>query len=313
MILGGARINRIARPDLPGEIVNTYGPSTRVHRQSWPDGTRLDFSYKIVGACVYNTASPTQRCTDATCPSEDNATTAAAGWRFVGGRVVSTAVSDAVGVLYTQRFNSNRVAVEYIDAQGQSWKYERDANNRVAKTTDPLGRVTRFATDENGNRTRIIDPANRVTEVTYTLTGITKPTAVRRFRDDGTSIFWQFGFNQTTGNLTSSRDPVGNIASFEYFPTTNLLKSIRTQAGRTTSLQYNSQGEPTKVTDPLGRDVAMDWDSSGRMASVTDPLGNATNFAYNARHQLTTVTDSHQGVTTLAYDSSTRLASVTDR
>ena len=136
--LGGARISSVTEPGTPGAFTNVYGPSTRIHRQNWPDGTQRNFKYKIVGACVFNTANPQARCFGPSCPDEDSATTAAAGWRFVGGRVVSTTVSDAVAELYTQRFNSNRVAIEYIDALGQSWKYDRDANNRIIRATDPL-------------------------------------------------------------------------------------------------------------------------------------------------------------------------------
>jgi RHS repeat-associated protein len=312
MSLSGARIASLTRPDLPGAVVNSYGPSGRVHRQTWPDGTVRHFRYELLGACVYHTATPTQRCLGAACPKEDSAATAAAGWRFVGGRVVATTVADAVGELYTQRFNSNRVAIEYIDALGQSWKYERDANNRIVRSVDPLGRVTRYTNDENGNRTRIVDAANRVTEITYTLTGLPKPATVRRYRADGTSVFWQFGFDAATGNLTSARDPVGNITTLSYAATTHLLRSVRSAGGRTTSFEHDSRGELVRLTDPLGRDLGYEYDGAGRNTKVINGLGQETAFAYNARDQLTAITDAHGGVTQFAYDANNRLQSVTD-
>ncbi|MBL8470558.1 MAG: hypothetical protein JNM98_02065, partial [Rhodocyclaceae bacterium] len=37
---------------MDGVFTNYYGPSKRVLRQTWPDGTDLRFNYKIVGGCV---------------------------------------------------------------------------------------------------------------------------------------------------------------------------------------------------------------------------------------------------------------------
>ena len=37
---------------LQGVFTNYYGPSKRVLRQTWPDGTDIRFSYKVVGGCV---------------------------------------------------------------------------------------------------------------------------------------------------------------------------------------------------------------------------------------------------------------------
>ncbi len=48
---------------MQGVFENFYGPSKRVLRQVWPDGTEIRFNYKLVGACVpgllSNLAQPT--------------------------------------------------------------------------------------------------------------------------------------------------------------------------------------------------------------------------------------------------------------
>ncbi|MBL8480595.1 MAG: hypothetical protein JNJ60_00245, partial [Rhodocyclaceae bacterium] len=51
-VRGGARIKTIQLPGVDGVFTNYYGPSKRVLRQTWPDGTELRFNYKVVGGCV---------------------------------------------------------------------------------------------------------------------------------------------------------------------------------------------------------------------------------------------------------------------
>ena len=51
-VRGGTRLKTIQLPGVVGVFTNFYGPSKRVLRQTWPDGTEIRFSYKVVGGCV---------------------------------------------------------------------------------------------------------------------------------------------------------------------------------------------------------------------------------------------------------------------
>ncbi|MFO0208671.1 MAG: RHS repeat domain-containing protein [Betaproteobacteria bacterium] len=76
-------------------------------------------------------------------PKEDSPATAAAGWRFVGGRVVSTSVSDAVADLVWDVRNR---LVEIRQGASTVASFQYDAlGRRSAKTIG--GATTKFLYD----------------------------------------------------------------------------------------------------------------------------------------------------------------------
>ncbi|MEQ1581470.1 MAG: RHS repeat-associated core domain-containing protein [Steroidobacteraceae bacterium] len=75
------------------------------------------------------------------------------------------------------------------------------------------------------------------------------------------------------------------------------LQSIRSRSGQTHTLQYDTDGRLTTVTDSFGRQLALTYglpagDASAvlRVESVTDPAGNAIQYSYGANATLTGVT-----------------------
>ena len=65
-VRGGTRLKTIQLPGVVGAFTNFYGPSKRVLRQIWPDGTEIRFNYKVVGGCVPGLTSHTAQPTEGT-------------------------------------------------------------------------------------------------------------------------------------------------------------------------------------------------------------------------------------------------------
>jgi len=74
-----------------------------------------------------------------------------------------------------------------------------------------------------------------------------------------------------------------------------------TDAGGTTTYEYDAYSNLTKVTDPLGNEVTMQYDLRGRKIAMNDPDMGAWSYGYDALGQLKTQTDAKGQTTTMAY------------
>jgi RHS repeat-associated protein len=318
-VRGGTRLKTIQLPGVQGVFTNFYGPSKRVLKQTWPDGTEIFFKYKVVGGCVPGlpsfAAQPTEgakltggsntsTCTGAGCVRIDSWD----GQAVTGGTVVGVEVVDSRGKNFAHDFNGSGLATKVVDENGQERTLMRDAQNRVLRSTDALGRSTFFEYDSRGNRTKITDPAGRVTDIVYDGKW-SKPILVMRRLDAATMIQYQYTYDNAIGVLKTSTDPEGNVTTFEY-DVNKRLSLIRDPLLHETRIEYDTRGNPARITDHLGNSVETASDSLGRITQTTDALGYPTLASYNNLNQLTTITDANQGVTRFNFDARNKLASV---
>jgi RHS repeat-associated protein len=80
----------------------------------------------------------------------------------------------------------------------------------------------------------------------------------------------------------------------------------------TTTIAYNSFGQPTSVKDPLNNITTFAYDTVGNLITTTDPLGNATQRAYDAVSRLTALTDPRSLTTQFQYDGLNRITEIAD-
>jgi RHS repeat-associated protein len=318
-VRGGARIKTLQLPGVPGVFENFYGPSKRVLRQTWPDGTEIRFAYKVVGGCVpgiisiggtsgdgakVTIGSESTTCSGAGCVRTD-------AWEaesVTGGTIVGVEITDSRGRKLGQNFNGTGLALKVIDENGQEVLIVRDAQNRITSRTDALGRETRFEYDGRGNRTKIVDPAGRETLIEYHPTW-SKPTRVSRQLNPSTLIEYLYAYDPATGVLVSSTDPEGNVTNYQYDASHRLIL-IRDPLLHETAIAYDGRGNPRRISDPLGNAVEMLSDSAGRIIQTKDAVGNVTQASYNSLNQLTRITDARSGLTRFNFDSRNNLASV---
>ncbi len=91
------------------------------------------------------------------------------------------------------------------------------------------------------------------------------------------------------------------------------------QRSKTSTYDYDSSGNLTKITSPLGLKTTMGYDSSGRLTSRRDPRGNVpdppdgylTQWTYDEVDHVSTLTDARGNETDFDYDDNELLASET--
>ncbi len=127
-----------------------------------------------------------------------------------------------------------------------------------------------------------------------------------------------YTYNAFGNVLTEKRSPdFNNVLTITYYQETTAthhvgdVRSIRNALGHTvTYLEYDANGNPTKIDDPNGVRIALTYDPRGRVTSRSVD-GKTTSFAYDFNGQLTSITAN--GITvTREYDGAGRLKAVID-
>jgi RHS repeat-associated protein len=120
------------------------------------------------------------------------------------------------------------------------------------------------------------DPLGRQTTYDYAVDGVTL-TAVR----------------QTTGGINDRLVSAGNFDG-KWLPQTTTDAS-----GQTTTLTYNSAGNPLSVTNSVGQTVSYGYDSDGRLTRVSGPVsGTTTTYSHDAYGRQRSITSEGYTVTT---------------
>ena len=269
------------------------------------------------------------------------------------------ALTTPAGLTYTINADTGRVLTE-TDRNGNSLTFSDTG------ITSSTGLSVTFQRDAEGRITAITDPRGHAIVYTYGATGsdpnVTDLTVVTDRNGNTTQFAYApdhaFYVNQIT-------DPFGRIAATVAYGTDGRVSGLTDVQGHTTTagvdvstlsatatapgadtpttLNFDTLGNATSVTDPLGNTVnsnyvnpsdptgkttpylyeqtqlvgsqtittAYAYDDQGNVTGVTDPLGNTTSLTYNADGQPLSVTDPLGSTTSLAYDANGNLISAT--
>lgn len=202
-----------------------------------------------------------------------------------------------------------------VDPLGRISNYRFDPAGYLLSAIDPLAQITRFnrAPGTNllqasrGNATCGVcgDPATGDISYTHDTSGnvVTQTDAL----GNTTNFTYEPVFN----NVATITDPLGSVRRFSYDERGN-LKALSDENGQTIHIVYDEYGQPTVVTDPMGRKTEFNHDSFGHLVEATDPLGNSVRFRYDVVSRLIEVTDASGSKTRYVYDRSDRLVEQID-
>jgi RHS repeat-associated protein len=231
-----------------------------------------------------------------------------------GTEIVTEYQYDPVGNLETVRLPNcvSGTGCEF------SYEYEYDEVNRLKEGHDGEGNVIEYSYDKEGNREReeyriANGAAQRFSNFTY---------------DDFNRLEYTY-FNETPappasgatfskrtyfedGTVETEQDPLGHVTAFTYDHLKRLKTStqmIGTEAF-TTSYEYDSGDNLSKVTDPRGLETTYVNGDLGWRLSATSPDTGLTEYEYDVAGNLKRTTDANDVVVEREYDAMNRLTSI---
>jgi YD repeat-containing protein len=134
---------------------------------------------------------------------------------------------------------------------------------------------------------------------------------IKPFNSVGVYVYF---YNQT-GNawFDDIRLEAGNnIISYGYDSGHNYLTSVKDPLGNMALFEYDLVGNRTKVTDPNGNSTNFAYDNLNRLSTVTDADSKVTSYGYDANGNRITVTDARSSTTTYGYNRFNQVESITD-
>ncbi|GAA1240970.1 RHS repeat-associated core domain-containing protein [Oryzihumus leptocrescens] len=270
------------------------------------------------------------------------------------GHLIS--VTNADGALTRYGYDDWGLLTSVTDPDGNVTTNTYSSSQRVTSQTDPAGGVTTFAYGGDGTTT-VTSPDGRVTTHLYAsgaqttqVSGAgTASAATTRYTYDPATLAIATVTDpdghvttyttDTQGNRTSTKDALGDTASWQY-DSLDDLTSTTDAAGRTTTYTYDGQGnllsvsrpvtetgqtqtttytrssahpgDVTAVTDPNGKTSIRTYNADGTLHSVQDPLGHTTTYTYDAMGRPVSVTTPRGSVTSTSYDAMGRTTATTN-
>ncbi|MFC4532025.1 RHS repeat-associated core domain-containing protein [Sphaerisporangium dianthi] len=223
-----------------------------------------------------------------------------------GGRLET--VTDPAGK--TMRYTYDAAGRLYTATDTRGIVYmtnEYDSAGRVKKQTLTDGQVYTFdyVTDPGTGaitETRVTQPGGAVQRATFNAAGaVTAQTEAYGTPEARTTVYTR-GADQ---RIDSSTDPEGRVTAYAYDGEGRVKYSTRL-AGTPDAVDgekvvYGPFDQPAAITDELGKTTTYDFDADGNVVKETDPLGRVVKTTYNKAGQVLTVTDAALKVTTNAY------------
>lgn len=159
---------------------------------------------------------------------------------------------------------------------------------RLITIEDPYGNQLNFTYDSaTGNLTNVVDNLGISGRTGITFTYYTGTPHIHTV-SDWTGRTWTYAYD-TSGNLISVTNALGDITTYGYAPGTHNLTGITLPETNDTvnnqpvtrTFSYYQNGKTFQYADGLGNTTSLDYDLFRQQTRVTDPLGNVKAFDYS--------------------------------
>jgi RHS repeat-associated protein len=212
--------------------------------------------------------------------------------------------TDARGVVVMQNtYDGNGRVIQQVQADGGVLNFAYTLLNSLVPTspvlqtvvTDALGNQTTYRFDPNQNLLNVTDPTGQVRVFNHSLQqnnvvtsitgGGTCPVCGTPGAGDLTYTF------DSTGNLLTKTDGLGNTSTYTYDPVFSQVTSITDPLGNVTKYTYDAAGNKLSQTDPDGNTTTYAYNSFGQVVKTTDALGKTSNTTYDSFGNVSTAAD----------------------
>ncbi|MCB2263769.1 MAG: DUF6531 domain-containing protein [Candidatus Thiosymbion ectosymbiont of Robbea hypermnestra] len=210
-----------------------------------------------------------------------------------------TGMTNALSQTETRGYDPDGNPTSITDVAGNVTTYGYDAADQLTTETRSGSAAYQYEYGKAGNRTAVIDPTGVRIELAYDAvnrrTGVIDPNGDQQ-------VYAYDKLGSRTG--TERKDSTNQVFYKETLAYDELSQIIRIIAGmgQTTQLDYDANGNLTKITDPLGRITTRVYDALDRIAHLTDAASGVVRYAYDGVGNLTGVTDPRGLVTHYSYD-----------
>jgi RHS repeat-associated protein len=210
-----------------------------------------------------------------------------------------TAVTAPSGRQIIFAYNSQGLVASAADPSGLTINYGYDASDdltSVSDSSDPSTPRWQLGYDDSHELTSIADGDANTTQITYQAGQVVQQTDPR-----GETRTWSY-----TSGATMVTSPNGNVTRYLFDSQnepTSITRGYGTSEQSTQTLQYNSGGEPTSITDGDGNTTSYTYDAAGDRTNQTDPKGRSTVWTHDGQHDVTSVTVPSGEETTYGYNS----------
>lgn len=252
---------------------------------------------------------------------------------------------DALNNEYRYRYDANGLLKSYTTPDNDSILYSYNASGRVAQMLRSNGDYNRFVYDAFGNLSEMSDNMGIVFRAEYDLSG----QFLRKITDAaGQTIFYTYDNNKRLKTITTpdlltttynygccalesqtngkgqtiyfGRNELNQLSSYSFgnlynvsmkYDKNHRLSEIQGDDGSKTSVIYNSEGLPMRITKPDMSEIEYSYDDLNQVESVTDESGRITRYAYT-NERLSSVTDAADNSVFYRYDAAGNKKSVTN-
>jgi RHS repeat-associated protein len=171
-----------------------------------------------------------------------------------------------------RRFTSRHgLPLSAVDADGVSYRAERDADGSIVAVTDGEGGRSAFGVHRTGATAWVVTPTGERTS--YEVDDAGRCTAVTGPGNARGAASWS-----AAGRLLQ-RQAAGRGADRFGWDPAGLLTSVTDPAGATATLERDLLGDVTDVTLANGARWQLAHDQAGRLDALTDPTGATWRFA----------------------------------
>ena len=300
------RITKIS--DAVGRSLNlTYNSGTHVASVTDPIGRTVSYTYNSSGTLATVT-DPNGGVTTFQYDSQN---------RMSG-------MTDARGVqMFQDSFDANGRVLQQVRPDGGVFQFAYTLANPLAPTspviatavTDPLGNQTTYRFNVQGLLTDVTDALGQMKSFTLSpgtnlLLAVSGPAQCDVCGPPGDgNVSYTY---DTSGNILTSTDALGNTSTLTYNPLFNEVTSVTDALGHVTTLAYDTSGNLTSLTDPNGHATQFSFSTGGLLAQVTGPSGNTAMVSRDSLGDPTSMTDPLGNTTAATFDAVSRPLQITD-